>query len=158
VHTYICCCLCPLCVAVVNLGSVPKWQNIFFEVTYMHSSHISYKIFFPEILCTHMHIHIFYICTQTTACKNGARMPNEPHRKMRMILGSMLWSQVSAIFANLHMCSEKMAFFCKTNAIHNPNYTKISRLQITKKRQFFRKTFRRKCFNYHNIGPGMYNM
>jgi hypothetical protein len=64
-------------------------------------------------------------------------------------LGSMLWSQFSAIFNNFRR--KKLAFFSQTNVmikiLHN------LALFWVKKRQFFRKIFRRKYFKNHNIGP-----
>jgi hypothetical protein len=59
-------------------------------------------------------------------------------------LGSMLWSQFSAIFADFCVFLKNQCFdqiFAK------------SRSSLSKKRQYFRQIFRRKYLKNHSIGP-----
>jgi hypothetical protein len=62
--------------------------------------------------------------------------------------GSILWSQFSAIFPDF---GRKFGVFLK-NQCYDANFAKTSS-SLTKKRQFFRQSFRRKYFKNHNIGP-----
>jgi hypothetical protein len=63
-------------------------------------------------------------------------------------LGSMLWSQFSAIFPNFR---RKNGVFIKYQC-YDQFLTKFS-FVFSEKRQYFRKIFRRKYFKNHNIGP-----
>jgi hypothetical protein len=63
-------------------------------------------------------------------------------------LGSMLWSQFSAIFDNFR---RKNWRFLK-NQCYDQNFAKFSFI-LSQKRQFFRWIFWRKYFKNHNIGP-----
>jgi hypothetical protein len=109
----------------------------------------SWKILF---LCSYLHMQKDSInCDHSIDPRSWtyvARSTTEFCFKNRA-LGSMLWSQFSAIFDDFRR--KKLAFFSKTYVMITIFAKASSRLSKTS--QFFRWIFRWKYFKNHNIGP-----